>query len=89
MPQLIAKKSLRYAGQSLEVGDKFEASEKDARLLKAVGRAGEPEDAGVSHEAAGTAYDQLAGAHESQGRKGKYQTRRLKAADGAKDATEE
>lgn len=84
--ELIAKKSLRYAGQSLEVGDKFEASEKDARLLKAVGRAGEPE---VTHEAAGTAHDPHAGAHESHGRKGKYQTRRMKAADGAKDATEE
>lgn len=36
--ELIAKKSLRYAGQSIEVGDNFEASEKDTRLLRAVGR---------------------------------------------------
>lgn len=78
--ELIAKKSLRYAGQSLEVGDKFEASEKDARLLKAVGRAGEPEEVpsvDVETPAARTPM------------KNKYQTRRMKAADGAKDVTEE
>ena len=78
--ELIAKKSLRYAGQSLEVGDKFEASEKDARLLKAVGRAGEPEEARIVDVETPVAASPV---------KNKYQTRRMKAADGAKDATEE
>lgn len=79
--ELIAKKSLRYAGQSLEVGDKFEASEKDARLLKAVGRAGEPEEDVPSVDVETPA--------ASAPVKNKYQTRRMKAADVAKDATEE
>lgn len=76
--ELIAKKSLRYAGQSLEVGDKFEASEKDARILKAVGRAGEPEE-----EARIVDVETPVAASPV---KNKYQTRRMKAADGAKDA---
>lgn len=48
--KLIAKKPLRYAGRSLVSGDEFEALAKDARLLKAIGKAadapapgGEPE----------------------------------------------
>jgi hypothetical protein len=39
--KLIAKKSLRYAGRSLVAGDDFEASAKYARLLKAIGKAGD------------------------------------------------
>lgn len=37
--QLVAIKAGRYAGKSLAVGDAFEASAKDARILKAVGKA--------------------------------------------------
>lgn len=37
--QLIALKLLRYAGKSLLSGDEFEASVKDARLLKAIKKA--------------------------------------------------
>ncbi|MGY6251604.1 DUF7210 family protein [Bosea thiooxidans] len=37
--KLIATKPLLYAGQSLNVGDEFEASEKDAKLLKAIRKA--------------------------------------------------
>lgn len=37
---LIAKKSMRYAGRSLEPGDTFEAySDRDARILQAIGKA--------------------------------------------------
>lgn len=39
MPTLVATKPLLYAGQSLNVGDEFEASEKDAKILKAIRRA--------------------------------------------------
>lgn len=37
--KLIAQKPLRYAGVSLNVGDEFEASDKDAGLLKVIGKA--------------------------------------------------
>ena len=45
MPQLIAKAAFPYAGRSLQPGDRFEATEKDANLLKMVKRA---EDADAS-----------------------------------------
>lgn len=80
MADLIAKKSLRYAGRSLVAGDKFEASAKDAKLLKAIGKAA---DAPVhaTHGDVGTAYDPGAHGYERQGRKSAYRTRQLKAAD--------
>lgn len=37
--KLIAIKPLRYAGRSLLPDEEFEASAKDARLLKAIGKA--------------------------------------------------
>lgn len=37
--KLIAKASYAYAGQALSVGDVFEASERDAQILKVTGRA--------------------------------------------------
>lgn len=37
--KLIALKPLRYAGKSLLSGDEFEASAKDAKLLKAIRKA--------------------------------------------------
>lgn len=37
--KLIALKSLRYAGVSLQPDEEFEATAKDARLLKAIGKA--------------------------------------------------
>lgn len=37
--KLIAIKALRYAGMSLLPEEEFEASAKDARLLKAIGKA--------------------------------------------------
>lgn len=87
--ELIAKKNLRYAGQSLIEGDKFEASAKDARLLKAIGKAVDA-PAEMNHEDAGAGYDAGADGHERQGRKGNYRTRRLKAGDvGNEDATSE
>jgi len=39
--KLIALKPLRYAGKSLLSGDEFEASAKDAKLLKAIRKAEE------------------------------------------------
>lgn len=39
MPRLIATKPLRYDRRDLNAGDAFEASEVDARILCAVGRA--------------------------------------------------
>src|SRR5690606_20235274 len=91
--KLIAKKGFRYAGRSLVPGDEFEASAKDARLLKAIKRASDlPESVrdGAPHELAGTAFDPHASGHERQGRKGNYRTQRLKAGDvGNEDATNE
>jgi hypothetical protein len=37
--KLIAQKPLRYAGVSLNVGDEFEASAKDAKVLKLIRKA--------------------------------------------------
>lgn len=39
MPRLVAKKPFRYASRALQPGEEFEASARDARLLKAVKRA--------------------------------------------------
>lgn len=67
--KIVAKKALRYAGRSLVPGDEFEASSKDARLLKAIGKAEEAEDRDE------TKTESLPDA------KGKYRTRRMKAGD--------
>lgn len=72
---LIAKKSLRYAGRSLVPGDKFEASAKDARLLKAIGKA---VDAGEATP--GEARKEV-GIEPIKPAKGAYRTRRMKAED--------
>lgn len=37
--QLVAVKATRYAGQSIAAGETFEATAKDARLLRAIGKA--------------------------------------------------
>jgi hypothetical protein len=37
--KLIATKSMRFAGRSLNIGDEFEASEKNGKLLKAIKKA--------------------------------------------------
>lgn len=39
MPKLVATKPFRYASRTLRPGDEFEASERDANLLKRVRRA--------------------------------------------------
>lgn len=39
MPRLIAIKELRYAGLTYLAGTPFEASDKDAKLLKLIGKA--------------------------------------------------
>lgn len=68
--KLIATKPLLYAGQSLNVGDEFEASEKDAKLLKAIRKA---EDAPEKAVAESEPEPALA--------KRTYKTRRMKADD--------
>lgn len=78
--KLTATKALRYAGRSLVAGDDFEASAKDARLLKAIGKAKDA-PAHTTHEDVGTACDAGAHSYERQGRKSAYRTRQMKAAD--------
>lgn len=39
MPRLKATKSMRYASRRLEPGDEFDANNRDARVLKAIGKA--------------------------------------------------
>lgn len=39
MPKLVATKGLRYATRRMMAGDEFEASNRDARLLVAIGKA--------------------------------------------------
>lgn len=43
MPQLVAKKDLRYSSRDYRAGETFDATDKDADILKAVGHA---DDAG-------------------------------------------
>lgn len=59
--KLIATKPLLYAGQSLNVGDEFEASEKDAKLLKAIRKA---EDAPVVYELVAPERDSMDDTHK-------------------------
>jgi len=42
MPKLVATKELFYAGKTRNVGDEFDASDKDAKILKAIGKASDP-----------------------------------------------
>ncbi|EHM01148.1 hypothetical protein HMPREF9946_02223 [Acetobacteraceae bacterium AT-5844] len=44
---LVATKAFRFGGRALVAGDEFEASARDARLLKAVGKAGDPKPKAV------------------------------------------
>lgn len=39
MPMIYAKRELRYAGRTVVAGEGFEASDRDAKLLVAVGKA--------------------------------------------------
>jgi hypothetical protein len=43
MPTLTALKEVRYGGATVRAGETFEATEKDARLLKAIGQASDGE----------------------------------------------
>jgi hypothetical protein len=46
---LVATRGYRYGGRALQAGDRFQASSRDARLLKAIRKASDP--AGESEEA--------------------------------------
>lgn len=72
--KLIAKKSLRYAGKSFVPGDEFEASAKDARILKAIRKA---DDA----VAADTVTPDEPVELTKTVRPDKYRTRRMKASN--------
>lgn len=39
MPRMIASDTFPYAGHDLKVGEEFDASDNDAKILKAVGKA--------------------------------------------------
>lgn len=49
--KLIAKKSFRYNTRELNAGDAFDASDKDARVLKAIRKAEDAPDQGSSVDA--------------------------------------
>ena len=66
MMKLIATKSMRFAGQSLNPGDSFEASERNARLLKAIGKADDAPAQEIPRQT--KAVDPLD--HDGDGRKG-------------------
>lgn len=74
--KLTATKALRYAGRSLVAGDDFEASAKDARLLKAIGKA---KDAPVEYAPVNPARASMSDTHRPV--KSAYRTRQMKAAD--------
>lgn len=44
MPQLVAKAAFTYAARALKPGDKFEASDKDAKILRLTKRAADDLD---------------------------------------------
>lgn len=68
--KITAIKDLRYAGVSLVTGDDFEASDKDARILKAIGKARDY----VAEVA-------VEPTPEPVKKAGTYRTRQMKAAD--------
>lgn len=77
--KLTATKALRYGGKNLINGDDFEATEKDARLLKAIGSATDAvEKALLTKSLKATADDT---GDQKAPAKNEYQTRRLKAKD--------
>lgn len=70
--KLIATKNYSYNKRSMVVGDEFEASARDARILQAVGRA-KPAPAAEEPDPVEES--------ETEPTPKKYKTRRLKAAD--------
>ena len=79
--ELIAKKGFRYGGRSLVAGDKFEASAKDARLLKAIKKAVEASEVTPNEARAEVELEPI----EPVKAKAKYRTRRMKAEDEVTD----
>ena len=76
MPELIATRAYRYGGRALQPGDPFEASSRDARLLKAIRKAkAAPEVVASDEEPSGDEAAQV-----SRGR-GRYQRRDMRAED--------
>lgn len=47
MPQLVANAAFTYANRALKPGDRFEASDKDAKILKLTKRASDDLDHGA------------------------------------------
>ncbi len=74
MITLIADKALRYAGQSYQPGETFEArTERDARLLTAIGKANYAEDDHPqAHHSAGGSSEAAPPMRRGRGRPRKY-----------------
>lgn len=82
--KLIATKSMLFGGRSLNVGDEFEASDRNGRLLKAIRKAKDPDEPPATALPA-PAPDPLD--HDGDGKKGgskkglKYKRRDMQAED--------
>ena len=60
---LVASKPLRYGGRSLEVGDTFDASPRDARILKAIRKAADAPAEDIEAKEAAEELDHLRAAY--------------------------
>jgi hypothetical protein len=86
MPKLTALKEVRYAGKTIHAGQSFDASEKDARVLTAIGKVSGAEPANKTDLPKVTTTKAAASAPEPEGeqadpleRSTKYQTRHMEA----------
>lgn len=77
MVNLVAKKDMRYASRDLRAGECFEATDKDAEILKGVGHAEDAADDGAA--------DDAANAQSQQPRKPRTYRRRDLLAEGSGD----
>lgn len=84
--KLIATKSMLFGGRSLNIGDEFEASDRNGRLLKAIRKAKDPDEpVKAAPPAATPEQDPLD--HDGDGKKGgskkgaKYKRRDMQAED--------
>lgn len=84
--KLIATKSMLFGGRSLNVGDEFEASDRNGRLLKAIRKAKDPDDP-IEAVPLAAASDPDPLDHDGDGKKGgskkgmKYTRRDMQAED--------
>lgn len=85
--KLIATKSMLFGGRSLNVGDEFEASDRNGRLLKAIQKAKDPDEVPAVPAPNPDARKPDPLDHDGDGKKGgskkgvKYQRRDMRAED--------